>query len=90
MRTRASLADRSFGSETSTIRKVLSWITVGSEMNRFQLGYCPRSKNLGLREDHLLAGSGLHREGFQDQSQNSKNVRVRFELASSRRHRLPK
>ena len=38
MRTRASLADRSFGSETSTIRKVLSWITVGSEMNRFHLG----------------------------------------------------
>ena len=24
-------------------------------------------KNLDLREDHLLAGSSLHREGFQDQ-----------------------
>jgi hypothetical protein len=47
-------------------------------------------KNLVLREDHLLAGSALHREGFQDQRLNRQKLLVRFQLASLRRHRPPK
>src|SRR5215469_17034065 len=47
-------------------------------------------KNLDLREDHLLAGSALHREGFQDQRLNSQKLLVKFQLASLRRHHPPK
>src|SRR5205807_7470548 len=41
-------------------------------------------RNLGLREDHLLAGSALHLEDFQEQRPNSQKLLVRFQLASSR------
>jgi hypothetical protein len=46
--------------------------------------------NPGLREDHLLAASALHREDCLDQRLNSQNLRVRLRLVSSRRDRLPK
>src|SRR5260370_7953826 len=45
-------------------------------------------KNLDLREDHRLAASALHREGFLDQRPYMHNLLLVLHLASSRLPRL--